>query len=370
MKKYNTFVGLDVHKNSIYVALADEENKGEVINYGAIDNDLLALDKLIHKLLSKNRKLKFVYEAGCCGYTIYRHLANKGLSCIIVAPSLLPKKSGSRIKNDRRDAQDLARLYRSGDLDPIYLPSSEDEAMRDLSRAREDAKLAQRNAKQLLLSFLLRHGFRYSGRSHWSLAHKRWLSDISFNHPAQQVVFQNYLNYLNDCTKQLQQLTYEIQNLLPKWRLAPLVKAFQAMRGVSLIVAVTTIAELGDIRSRFSKPREIMAYLGLVPSLYSSGEKTRRGGITKTGNSHVRRVLVEAAWAYRFHARVSRVLFDRQIGLTKSVCDISWKAQTRLCQRFRALTSRGKNQKLVVTAIARELSAFLWAISQEVAVVT
>ena len=249
----------------------------------------------------------------------------------MVAPSNIPKKNGNRIKNDRQDALMLARLDRAGELTPVYVPFAEDEAIRDLTRAREDNKIDEKRAKQKLKSFLLRTGLRYAGKSSWSKAHMRWLSDIKMPHPRQQIVLQEYIDTITECCSlRVLRLTGQIRQMLPKWCMFAVVEAFQAHRGVSLMVAATTVAKIGDL-NRFDNPAELMSYLGLVPPEHSSGEKTRRGSITKSGNGHVRRVLVEAAWAYRLPARVSRVLLKRQEGLPKEVCDISWKAQVRLC---------------------------------------
>ena len=341
MKKSSMYVGLDVHKSSIEVAIAESGRRNEVRSYGRIDGTLAALDKVTRKLESKGSTLFFVYEAGPCGYEIYRHLSNKGYDCIVVAPSMIPKQSGNRIKNDRRDAQMLARLHRAGEITNIYVPSMEDEAMRDLTRAREDAKSVERKAKQRILAFLLRHGSRYSGKTPWSKAHFRWISILKLPHPAQQAVLQESLGALSECTARVDRLTEQIQQLLPEWRMYPVVKALQTLRGVSLVVSTTTIAELGDL-TRFARPVELMSYLGLVPSEHSSGETTRRGGITKTGNGHVRRVLVEAAWAYRLPARISPKLHKRQEGMPLDICAISWKAQLRLCTRYKRLLARGK----------------------------
>lgn len=365
MKKLITFIGLDVHKNSIEVAIAESDRDGEVRSYGKIDGSLTALDKAVRKLVSLNYELHFVYEAGPCGYTIYRHLTAQGFDCAVVAPSKIPKQSGDRIKNDRRDAIKLARLHRAGELTSVYVPCAEDEAIRDLTRAREDGKEAEKKSRQRLSAFLLRHGYRFTGRTLWSTAHMRWIADIKMPHPAQQIVLQEYVDTIAECANRVERLTGQIQQLLPTWKLFPVAKALQALRGVSLIVAATTVAEIGDLK-RFDNPSELMSYLGLVPSEHSSGEKTKRGSITKTGNGHVRRVLVEGAWAYRYPARVSRELLKRQEGLSQEVCAISWKAQIRLCARYRRLLAKGKSKQVVVTAIARELCAFMWAIAHEV----
>jgi transposase len=365
MKEHTTFIGLDVHKDSIDVAIAEDGRQGEVRHYGTVGGDLVSLDKAIRRLRSRGTTLRVVYEAGPCGYEIYRHLTGQGIECVVVAPSLVPKRSGDRVKTDRRDALTLARLHRAGELSPVYVPGPEDEAMRDLVRAREDAKEAERKAKQRLGSFLLRHGVRFGGKNAWTQAHRRWLSGLRFPHPAQQIAFQEYVDTVEGCQKRVERLTEQIRVLLPTWRLAPAVEAFQAMRGVSLIVAVTMAAEVGDL-SRFDNPRQLMAYLGLVPSEHSSGDSVRRGSITKAGNSHARRVLVEGAWTYRFPARVGRRLVDRLEDLPAIVREIAWKAQLRLCERYRRLQAKGKLKQVVVTAIAREMAAFLWAIARQV----
>jgi transposase len=356
---------MDVHKKTIAIAIADQGRENKPRSYGTISNDLDALDKFCRKMVSTASELHFVYEAGPCGYGIHRHLTGKGLDCMVAAPSLIPKKSGERIKNDRRDALKLARLHRAGELSAVYVPDPADEAMRDLSRARQDAVNATRKAKQQLKALLLRHQIRYSGRSAWSRAYFRWLSDIAMAYPALQVALQEYIDAVHEGTGRVDRLTEQIRQLVPLWRMAPVVSALQAARGVSLVVAVTLLAELGEL-SRFRKPSQLMAHLGLVPSEHSSGESTKRGGITKTGNRHARRVLIEAAWAYRLPARVSRLMLKRQQEVPKPVCRIAWKAQLRLCTRYRRLMARGKLKQKVVTAIARELSGFLWAMAKQV----
>src|SRR5210317_1572898 len=367
MEKKILYVGMDVHKKSIDVAITDKRTNGKVRSYGKIDGTLEALDKLIRKLKSSGADLHFVYEAGPCGYPIYRHLTSKGHSCSVVAPSLIPKRSGDRIRTDRRDAVNLVRLFRAGELTSIYVPTVEDEAIRDLVRCRDDIKRFEKKARQRLLSFLLRHGHQYSGKRNWTKGFYNWLATVKFTHSAQQVTLQEYIEATNECSERIKRITQQIQVHVEEWSRARFVKAYQALRGVSLIVSTTVVSEIGDMR-RFPTPKQLMAYLGLIPSEHSSGKTVRRGPITKTGNSHVRRSLIEAAWTYKMQARVSTILVKRQQGLPKSVCDISWKAQTRLCARYRRLMARGKTKQTVITAIARELSAFIWVIDKEMQV--
>jgi transposase len=278
---------------------------------------------------------------------------------------MTPRKSGSRIKTDHRDAEMLARLCRAGELTPVYVPDERDEAMRDLSRAREDAVKSLRTARQTLGAMLLRYGHRYNGKKNWTPAHMRWLSDVSMPHPAGQAALQEYINAVVECAARVDRLTNQLLSHLPDWRMAPVVKALQALRGVATVVAMTTVAEIGDL-TRFDNPRQLMAYLGLVPSEYSSGKSVSRGGITKTGNGHARRALVEAAHTYRHPARVSRLLLKRQEDLPQAVRDIAWEAQLRLCGKYRKLIGKGKLKNKVVTAVARELAGFMWAIAWEI----
>jgi len=369
MEKSVLHVSLDVHKMSMEVAIAEAGAHGEVRHYGRIGGDLEALDKVTRKLKAKGAELRFAYEAGPCGYQIYRHLTAQGYYCLVAAPALIPRRPGDRLKNDRRDALTLARLFRAGELTPVQVPDADDEAMRDLTRGREDAKSVERRAKQRTAALLLRHGRRYPGKTTWGRGYWRWLLQQAMEHPAQQIVLQEYLDAVRESTSRVQRLTGQIRELVPQWRRAPFVQAYQALRGVSLLVAVTVVAEVGDL-SRFNNPTELMAYLGLVPSEHSSGAAVRRGPITKTGNGHARRVLVEAAWAYRLRARITRPLLQRQEGLSETIRQIAWKAQVRLCARYRRLLARGKAKQTIVTAIARELAAFIWAIGQAVEPVT
>jgi transposase len=361
------YVGMDVHKESIAVAYVAKNHDAEVIYLGSIGTRHGDIDHLIRKLQSKAKHLVFVYEAGPCGDWLYRYLTKKGYACWVVAPSLIPQKAGDRVQTDRRDAVPLARLMRSGALTPVYVPTVDDEAIRDLTRAREDALRDLKAAKFRLKAFLLRQDIRYTGRATWGPAHLRWLSEVVCPTPAQQIVFQEYVRAVNEHTERLQRLEQELPEQVPTWRLHPVVEALQALRGVQFIVAVTTVADLGDL-TRFETPRQLMKFLGLLPSEYSSGERRRQGSLTKAGNTHARRALVEGAWAYRYPAKVSRHLQLRLEQQPKVIQDLSWKAQVRLCKRYRRLMARGKHANQVVVAIARELAGFIWAIAKQVPV--
>src|SRR6202047_3087009 len=305
-----TYVGLDVHKESIVVAVAEGGLRGEVRGYGRIANTAGALDRLMRKLGAAGVGLRFCYEAGPCGYGIQRHLSAHGHECVVVAPSLIPKRAGDRVKTDRRDAASLARLHRAGELTAVWVPDTGHEAMRDLVRARLDAVHALRRARQQLSGFLLRHGCHY-GRPAWTQLHRRWLAGRKCDQAVHHLVLEDYIQAVEAAAARRDRLTVQIEVMLPDWTLAPVVGALPTMRGMALVNAATLIAELGDL-SRFANPRQLMAYLGLVPSEHSSGASVRRGGLTKAGNSAARRLLIEAAWTYRFPARVSRGLLLRE----------------------------------------------------------
>ena len=367
MKKYSEgFVGFDTAKMKHAVAVAEGGREGEVRYFGEIESAPVAVERLIVKLAKMYQKLHFCYEAGPTGYGLYRQIRALGHDCAVVAPSLIPKKPGDRVKTNRRDAVSLARLFRAGELSPIWVPDGVHEAVRDLVRARTAAMEDLHKKRQQLLSFLLRHGRIFPGRHHWSRAHERWLAGQKFEHVAQQIVLQEAVDAIADAAARLDRLEKQVVEIVPTWSMAPVVAAYQAMRGVSLMVATTFAAEIGDVR-RFDNPRQLMAFLGLVPSERSTGESVRRAGLTLAGNRRARRALIEGAWAYRHPARVTETIRKRLDGLPKAVRDIAWKAQTRLCNRYRRLSATGKLLPVVVAAIAREMAAFLWAIGQQVA---
>lgn len=362
MDQFTKYVGLDVHKETIAVAVA-EGGGGEVRFVGEIANTPEAIHKLVRQLGKAGAKLSFCYEAGPCGYGIHRQLRQLGLDCQVVAPSLIPKKPGERVKTDRRDALSLARLHRAAELTAVWVPDDAQEALRDLTRAREDMKHLQLQSKQRLLAFLLRHGKRFGGRCNWTKAHHRWMQEIKFEQPTQYIVLQEYVDTVLALSQRLKTFDEQIERAASTSVFWPVIEALMALRGMNLLAATCFVAEIGDL-TRFASAPQLMAYLGLVPSEHSSGSKQTRGSITKTGNGHVRRLLIEAAWSYRHPARKSRVIQRRAERTAQVVQDIAWKAQTRLCSRYRTLEARGKRKVQVTTAVARELAGFIWAIGQ------
>ncbi|MBB5503749.1 IS110 family transposase [Paraburkholderia sp. MM5384-R2] len=353
------YVGLDVHKDSITVAYAI--GSGEVELLGKIGTTQADVERLCKRLQSKARCVSIVYEAGPCGYGLYRQLVQKEFQCMVCAPSLIPRKPGEHIKTDRRDAIKLVRSLRAGDLSAVYVPSIDDEAFRDLARAWVIAKDDLKRARQRVKAFLLSHGVRYTGSADWGPAHRRWLSAYSFDSAWQQFAFEELRRAIEDRLAQCDRLESALREAVVNWRFYPAVLGLQAMRGVQFTTAVGMLAELGDL-SRFVHPRQLMAWLGVTPSEHSSGGKRRQGSITKSGNSYARKLLVEAAWSYRHPARVSPDIQRRHEGLPKPIVDRAWDAQVRLCRRYRKLVARGKQKNIAVVAVARELSGFIWDI--------
>jgi transposase len=360
------FIGLDVHAETIAVAVAEPE--GEVRSVGVIPNRPESIQKLVKKLGPPER-LRVCYEAGPTGYVVYWQLTALGVRCEVVAPTLVPVKSGDRVKTDRRDALKLARSYRAGDLTPVWVPDEGHEALRDVVRAREAAKKDQLRARHRLAKFLLRHGRRPPTRmTTWTQTYLTWVkSAVHFAHAAQEATLQDYVHEVDHVAARIARLERAIDEAVqtaPE-RMRAVIAALQALRGVAQISAVTIVAEVGEL-SRFATPRQLMGYSGAVASEDSSGTRIRRGAITKTGNAHVRRIIVEAAWAYRHRPSLGPALRKRQARLAGEVIDIAWKAQHRLHARYQRLTARGKSPQNAVTAVGRELLGFIWAIGRTV----
>lgn len=358
------YVGLDVHKATIWLAVSDAAG-GEPRDLGSIAHDVPTLLKRLQALGAPS-ELFVVYEAGPTGYGLVRRLRALGYQAEVVAPSLILRAPGERVKTDRRDARKLTRLARAGELHYVVVPDARDEAIRDLSRAREDAVQARLKVRQQITALLLRHDHRYPGKTHWTLAYLRWLKALKMAYPAQQVVLEEALQSLSSIEATLGRLTHGLDEQVTSWRFAPVVQALMSLRGIARIVAITLVAEIGDI-GRFGHPRELMSWLGLVPSEHSSGPRTRRGKITKAGNGHARRMLIEAAWQYRFRAHIGRDLKQRLTPCSSEQQRLSWKAQERLCQRYAALTRRQLHQNKVCVAVARELVGFVWAMAKTTA---
>jgi transposase len=359
------YVGLDWHAESTAIAVA-EAGRAAPRFIGMVGAKLPELCKALGKV-GRPEQLQIVYEAGPGGFTLVRQLRQQGYCCEVVAPSKIPRTRGDRIKTDRRDALALAGLARAAQLTFVTVPDDRDEAIRDLSRARIDAVRARHKARQQLKAMLLRHGLRYTGKSSWTEAHERYLAKVTFNHRAQDIAFVEYRRAVSEAHARVELLTDAITQELEHWRMGPLVRALMTLRGVDTLVATTLVAELGELK-RFAHPRDLMGYLGLVPSEHSSGQKRSQGEITKTGNSHARRMLVEAAWNYRFPPRLTESLQKRQEQQSAAVRDISWRAQLRLNHRYRRLTARSLQYNKVCVAIARELAGFIWSISQHVTI--
>jgi transposase len=362
MKKIR-FVGLDVHAETIAVAVAEPD--GETRFLGVIPNREESVRRLVRKLGNPD-SLRTCYEAGPTGYVLYWQLTAMGVECDVVAPTLVPVKSGDRVKTDRRDAEKLARCHRAGDLTPVWVPDAAHEALRDLVRAREAAKKDELRAKHRLGKFLLRHGWRRPDclKTPWTTKHLKWIkTEVHFEQHAQEVALADYVHEVEHAQMRMERLNLAIQEAarsVPP-RMRAVMNGLQALRGVAEMASITLVAELGEI-SRFQGAKQLMSYSGLVPSEYSTGERKVHGSITKTGNAHLRRVIVEAAWAYQYRPWLGGEILKRQAGLSAEVREIAWKAQNRLHMRYRKLMARGKNKQQIVTAVGRELLGFIWAI--------
>jgi transposase len=365
MDKDSRFVGLDVHAETIAVAVA--EPSGEVRGLGTIPNTPEAVRRLMKKL-APAESLRVCYEAGPTGYVLYWQLTQLGVACDVVAPTLVPVKPGDRVKTDRRDAEKLARSYRSGDLTPVWVPDAAHEALRDLVRAREAAKKDQLRARHRLGKFLLRHGRRApAGIKAWGTKHQSWLQTLRFDHGAQEATRLDYVTEVDHARDRIGRLERAMDDAVvhaPETMRA-VIAALQALRGIAQLSAVTIVTEVGEL-SRFARPRQLMGYSGAVPSEHSSGATTRRGAITKTGNAHLRRIVIEAAWAYQHRPAIGATLRARQRGVSEEIKAIAWKAQHRLHTRYGRLLAKGKLKPQVVTAVGRELLGFIWAIGVQV----
>jgi transposase len=359
-------VAFDTSKLSNAVAIAEAGRSGEVRFLGEIENTPATTAKLVRKLASKYARLSFCYEAGPTGYGLYRQITELGHDCIVVAPSLIPKKAGNRVKTNRRDALGLATQFRAGELTAVWVPDPRHEAMRDLTRARGAAVEDLRAKRQQVSSYLLRLGLHYAGKKTWTRTHIKWLASQKLDHAEQRIAFEEMLLSVRQAEERIARQEEAIRAAVPDWSLAEVVAGLMAMRGIDMISATAFLAEIGDL-SRFRTPRELMAYLGLVPSEHSTGDSVKRGGITKTGNGRARRLLVECSWSYRHPPRVGKKKADKVAAAPRGVREIAWKAQHRLYARYRALSRKGKHNAVIVTAIARELSGFIWAVNRELA---
>jgi len=360
------FVAFDTSKLRNAVAIADAGRMGEIRFLGEIESSGAATAKLVRKLAAKHRQLTFCYEAGPTGYGLYWQIKSLGHECIVVAPSLIPKRPGDRVKTNRRDALSLVKLLRAGELTAVWVPDQHHEAIRDLTRARGTAALDLRRKRQQMSAFLLRQGLHYPESRHsWTKAHMSWLASQKLAHAEQRLVFEEMMLAMRQAQERIERLEQAIRAAVPDWSLAAMVTALMAMRGIDLVSATALLGEIGDL-SRFQTAPELMAYLGLVPSEASTGDTVKHGPITKAGNRRARRILVECAWSYQHPPRVGKEKQEKVAAAPRAVREIAWKAQCRLNRRYRALIRRGKLKTVAVTAVARELAGFTWAIGREV----
>ena len=363
MHNITLHLGLDVHKDSITIAIAEPGAKGEIRLFGTILNSVQAVERALTRIREAHpgAKLEVAYEAGPCGFVIARRLKQLQVPCLVAAPSLIPKQPGSPFKTDKRDARAIARLFRAGELTGVYVPEPTDEAIRDLCRARTDAVEDLRRCRFRLKAFLLRHGYRYQGKANWSQPHMRYLRERVLAHPAMKTILEEYLQGIDAAHARVERIEASMLQLLESWRLKPAVQALMAFRGFQLVASMITVSELGDIH-RFKHPRQLMTYLGLVSSESSSGPRQRLGGISRCGNGHQRWLLTECAEHYVLAPKISKELSARQEGQSREVRELSWKAQNRLHLRFMKLLGRRLQRNKAKVAIARELCGFIWAL--------
>ncbi len=365
MSKKHIYVGMDVHKETTVIAMAQAGRNGRVEHYGTISSSLHSMRRFLERNRKPNVMMHFVYEAGPTGFALQRRLEAWNEDCIVLSAVHVPKKAGDRVKTDRRDAEQLARMHRSGELEAIRVPDSDDEAIRDLARGRFDAKQDQRRSRLRLKSFLLRNGYSYSGKTSWNQRHRRWLRELGLQHPAQKCAMEEYVTSIDQCGERISRIELQLQLLVVDWRMYPLVEALMALKGFAWLSATVIASELGDLRA-YETPRHLMSYLGLITSEHTTGERVRKGSITKSGNSHARFFIVESSQHYCKVPKVSKELTDRQAGVSERIREISWNAQNRLYKRCRALGRRGVMGQKIQVALARELVGFVWAVGQEV----
>lgn len=368
MTKHNTlYIGLDTHKESIVAAAVGDGDQAPVFDLGTLGTRHYDINKLIKKLTGMAKRLCFVYEAGPGGYWLHRFLTERGHSCTVVSPSLVPMPKSSQIKTDRRDARALAIVLKTGAAPAIHVPALSDEAVRDLCRAWQQARKDVKICKQRIKMFLQRHDVRYTGQARWSQAHRRWLSEQIMPAPASQIVLQELIEAMASAERRSERIEHQLKEHVETWRFMPVVKALQAFRGIQFTTAITVVSELGDL-DRFDSPSKLMAYIGLVPGEHSSGGTRRQGAITRAGNGWVRTALIESAWSYRYEPKVSAIIARRQTDIDPEVIEIAWKAQLRLHHKYRKMRVRGVQTNKVVTAVARELAGFIWAATRRVPV--
>ena len=361
--KRTYYIGLDVHKETIAIAYTFEGSRSEAIYHGTCGGSNLAIERalraLAKKLGVKLQDFKVCYEAGPTGFVLARRLLQLKVECVVMSPSKTERKPNEKIKTDKRDAKKIAKLFRNGDITEVRVPPALDEAVRDLCRARTDASDDLSRSKQRLGSFLLRNGFRYDGKTKWTPSHMNYLRHLALPDPTQALVLEGYLQTIDACLERVQAFEEKMKQVLSEWEWRPIVEALMACKGFKEVAAMTVISELGDLR-RFKSPRQLMAFLGLVPGEESSGNKRRQGSITKCGNGHARWMLCESAQAYRREPKISADLSRRQHGQSQEVKILSWRMQKRLSKRYRRLRARGIRDAKCIVAIARELSAFIW----------